>query len=161
MAFKRSTFTITADDFGNGYDDVTLHIPTSGSREARFNMVRLDRDSGPSYAGAPTFTFTERTDVSAETWNPTPTVEPEEYGMQLAHIDLRRTLSTLRFGECNEFDFRHPVSVAASGEDPIYDVVVGQQLIKSRKVRCEVTNALPGDIFTVYMYVDSPGDYRF
>jgi len=157
MAIHRAVFEITADDFGNGYDDVTLRMPTTPTRNAFLKMVTVEREEA-GFANLPAFCFTERKDVSTETWN----ASDEDYQphRQLFYVDMSKSNPSIDTGEVAEFDPRHLI-VDSAGALPTYDVLVGELLIHHKYIRCSMTNATDGDVFTVVMYYETAGDYRF
>jgi hypothetical protein len=143
MALHRATFEVTCDADGKGSDDVTLKLPSSLSRHALLTTVTVD--TSDALRAGPNVTITSLRDVSEETWNGT--TEDYELAEQVYFVDLRLDTST------------YP------SDDGVYEfaagAAAGRTTIRRKHLRCEVHNGGPSDVYTVNVYYETAGDYRF
>lgn len=175
MTMRKAVFTVTCDDHGTGSDDIHLR-PSIGTRGARILMVRLARGDGAAatWGGEmPTITISELIDVhdtATYDWNDSD--EDFQLSKQLVYIDTQVVQSTANI-EVDEWDPRHAI-VSLEGDTPTYDVLVGERLITTDYVRCELyhpvimsatseanNNVTADNVYTVTMYYETAGDYRF
>ncbi len=154
MTLRKGVFTITCADDGNGYDDV--HLPTStGSRRAQALKVEVDRSAA---VGDPNFTISELVEV-ADPDDTDTSYDEQQLGKQVVFIERGATPSEQ--GELVDFyDTRVPVQ-SVFGVRPSTDVPVAPVIFAQNDLRCEVFGGVDGDVFTVTLYYESAGDYRF
>jgi len=163
MTLRKAVFEVACDTNGMGYDDIRLR-PSISTRKARVEMVTLDRRYEEASTGTerigfgrPTITLIQLDDVSGEDWNDS--AEDYALGKQLVFIDTKVTQSTAHT-HGDEWAPRHAITTT-EGVTPTYDVLIGQELIDTNDVRCEINGANSGDYFRVTLYYETAGDYRF
>lgn len=159
MALHRATFEVTCDSNGQGSDDVSLKLPSTLVRHATVEMVTVDISDAVGLA--PTITINELIDVTDEDWNDS--AETTVLGRQLFYVDLATPAALTQMNTYDgvyEYDPRHPV-IGIDGSTPTYDVIVANELIRRKVVRCQVYSAAPSDPVTVDLYYRTSGDYRF
>jgi hypothetical protein len=154
MSMQRATFAVTCDTNGMGSADVTLKLPSELTRHAFLEAVTVDRSA--AFAAAYTITLSELLDVSTATWNPTPTVQTTAVDRQLFHID--GSSIALSDGVTDEYSPRHLAEDVYGVESSLR---FAERAIRAKKVRCEVYGGISGDVFTVNMYYETAGDFRF
>lgn len=145
MALRRSVFTVTCGSDGNGYDDNSLSgVPVNSSRPAMLHAVTIDVRAAV-LKPLPSVTVTALNDVSSAAWNDT--AEDYELSDQIYFVDTLLDYTT------------YP------SKDEVYeyqlDSATGRALINEKHVRCEVTNGGASDVYTVTLYYETAGDYRF
>ena len=164
MAIQRAIFAVTADSNGQGYADVTLKLPSTLTRHA--HIVDISVDVHQAYLiKTPTVTISSLDD---ESLNIVPTAEAAgttyALGDQLVFIDLQSvTESSLTYPSRDEVYAFSPThyAVLEAGGAPSTAVSVAQTIIRKKKARCEVFGGGSGDIYTVNLYYETAGDFRF
>jgi len=163
MALKRAAFSVTiaADGrTGAGSDDVHLNIPSSPTRPCYLEGVAVDDTAAAGHLNSLTLFEgdLDATDLTTVT-----------EGVQLFTVD--DSTGNLRVGT---FDI---AGESDSGSLPLIkprtaDLVVdetGATLattyaripIRSPYLICRLTGGATGDVFTVYVYYETAGDWRF
>lgn len=165
MSLQKATFSITCDGNGQGYDDVTLHLGRY-VRHGRIVSVSVDV-SDAIISKSPTVTISELVDVSAEAWNDS--TEDYELGDQVFFVDLGSSVGDSEYpsrGEVYEYGVSSETVVSPFGTS---GSVIAQPLIRSKFARCQIYNGgvtsnpltAATDAYTVNLYYETAGDYRF
>lgn len=137
MAHHRATFEVTAGVDGSGYDDVSLKLPSSLARHAQLDAVSVD--STLAAGGAPQLTLREL-------------VIDDDGDTQLGDIVYHATSLSAT-----------PLSIRAATADA--DAVAradgARPYLRRKTLRAEIDRAVSGDVFTIEVYYETSGDYRF
>jgi hypothetical protein len=143
MALHRAIFEVTCDASGVGSDDVTLALPSNLSRHSLLTSVTVDV-SAAVRKPLPSVTISGLIDVEDEDWNDT--VETVALGEQVYHVDM--VLDTTTYPS------------AAGVYEFLLGTAAGRATIRRKQARCEVQGGA-GDVYTVCMYYETAGDWRF
>lgn len=139
MTLRKATFDITTNSFGYGEDDTRI-TPTAATRPSALRAIQLTDGAG----GAPKVTLYEA---------PYDSTELEfEFGDQLFYS------TTMGNGELRHLQGPAVVdetdTAVSSGETG--DIYVDEQY-----VRCTIDDGLPSSSYTVIVFYETAGDYRF
>lgn len=138
MALRKATFSVTTDAYGYGEDDTRI-TPTAATRPSIVRAVELTESPG----GNPAVTLYEA---------PYDSVELEyDYGTQLFYSTTLDTDGRV-FPRLSTVD---DAGVAISGEES-GDIYVDEQY-----VRCSIEDGLASSDYTVVLWYETAGDYRF
>lgn len=143
MATHRAAISVTVGAGGWGSADASLKLPSSLARHAQLLAVAVNSDS--AVAGSPHITLTEL-DVDSD--------GAATEGQILYYTEAPRDV---------------PVTVVSQERVVDQDDVVlsssltagGLQFIRTKSIRCDIDNAVSGDVFVVSVYYETAGDYRF
>jgi hypothetical protein len=163
MSLQRAIFAVTCDSNGQGSADVTLKLPSTLTRHAQLVMVTVDVSAAAGKT--PMVAVSQLDDVSSVTYDSTGTahVAGTDYalGAQLFYVEMANDpVIPYPKAEVYEFDPRHAV-INADGSSPTYATITGFELIRTKKLRCEVYGANSADVVTVNVYYETAGDWRF
>lgn len=154
MATHRAIFEVTCDDGGRGTDDVTLKLPSTLTRHASLESVTVDATSATALQVLPSVSLNELDDTTGIAVPVSG--EGTGIGRQLFFIDGK---------DLTNVDGQPVVprraTVTNVGAAPSTDVLAGREVIKTQKVRCELTGGAASGVYTVNMYYETAGDYRF
>lgn len=147
MAIQRAIFEVTCDSNGIGTDDVTLKLPSTLTRHARVCDVTIDSSDVTALLLPTSVTINELNDVTGI--DVPVDDEDTEIGRQLFFTDdvVYDAKYSPRDTTVTE------VGAAATEQD-------GDILIRTKKARCLVLGS-PSGVYTVNMYYETAGDYRF
>lgn len=141
MAVKRATFTCTVDANGVAEDDVRLSgIPTSASRHAFLECVTFD-DSAAGVQADGLYIYAVENDADS-------VVQTTSQLFQIDHPDTGSPY--------------YPRIPTVDAQGVAATEPSARILIKTATVRVKVTGPLvAGDVYTVVLYFETAGDYRF
>lgn len=164
MATHRAAFSVTCGTdglFGAGYADVSLKLPSVLSRAAQLVSVTVDV-SDAVINTVPAVCISELVNVDDDTDNDG--VETVRLGNQLFYVELANTGAVSSVGYPLQDEVYHLSArrgiVTMNGIVPPVDAYTGLAIIRTKKVRCEVFGGA-ADVYTVHMYYETSGDYRF
>lgn len=155
MTLRKAVFAVTVGAGGVGSDDAHLRSSVR-DRGARIERVAIDRSAallGPTLG--PTVTISELDNVADEDWNDS--TEDYALGRQLVFIPASAKNSD---GVIDSFAPRASV-VTNVGASPTTDVLDARPFIETSDLRCDVAGGTEGDEYTVTVYYQTAGDYRF
>jgi hypothetical protein len=143
MATHRATFEVTAGTDGYGSDDVRLKLPSTLVRHAQLLAVGIDETEAVGGEAHITISELDVDDDDAETPG-----------------DILFYTENVRPGPITVVSDE---AVVTTNDTVLSGDVTGGgiQFIRTASLRTEVDNAANGDVFTVDVYYETSGDYRF
>lgn len=150
MAYQRAIFTVTCDDSGRGEDDVSLKLPSTLTRHAVLDKVTIDISAATALQ-VPSVSLSELNDVTDI--DVPVTAESTDVGRQLFYIDAKDQV-------LDEYNPRYE-TVDVTGARQTTPTYGSRPVIRTKQVRCLITNGSPSGVYTVNMYYETAGDYRF